>query len=66
MCVCVCVCVCVCACATAQLIPLSWCLQVHYDEPSMGGLFDFDEIDDDGQDEDDDEADLEDVAAIKG
>lgn len=33
----------------------------------MGGLFDFNEIEDDGQDEDDDDdEDLEDVAAIKG
>ena len=38
--------------------------QVHYDEPCMGGLFDFDEIED--EDQDDEEEDLDDVAAIKG
>ena len=65
VCVCVCVCVwcvvCMCVCARACV-----CVQVHYDEPSMGGLFDFNEIEDEDQDEDDDDEDLEDVAAIKG
>lgn len=60
------VCVHVCPCVAVCLaLPCPCCgVQVHYDEPSMGGLFDFDEVED--EDQDDDEDDLEDVSAIKG
>ena len=59
----VCTCVHVSQCVWPSLA-LAVAVQVHYDEPSMGGLFDFDEVED--EDQDDDEDDLEDVSAIKG
>ena len=60
---CVCTCVHVSQCVWPSLAH-AVAVQVHYDEPSMGGLFDFDEVED--EDQDDDEDDLEDVSAIKG